>query len=343
MPLAFAHLSGEHPILPFEELRGSLEAEGVQFRELLRLDQVAVLEVESLEGLSRAVRRSSFVKEGGELLALADVEDELALREGVGRLASRRPASVQVRVDRLRGSMTPMEAVELQRRLISMIAGQGLKVDQLSDTLVKAYVTEGALVLGLVTAKRSLGDTRARSPPNRPFWRSGELDLLLSRAFVNMSRLRVGGGFLDPFCGTGTIAIEAALIGASRPLCFDIDAQMVAGARLNSLKVGVDLAIVQENSAQFIPLPPDSVESIATDPPYGRSTRAPGGYEALVRSFLKEARRVLRPGGYVVYAGPSEERPYRIAAEEGLTVVARVDQFVHSALTRQIVVAKKTA
>ncbi|MGC9071554.1 MAG: methyltransferase domain-containing protein [Acidilobus sp.] len=342
MALGFAYLSGEHPVLPFEELRGCLEAEGVRFRELLRLDQVILLDVDDLDGLARAVGRSSFVKEGGELLAVADLGDDKDVRAGLKKLGSRGLTSVQVRVERVRGSLTPAEAIGMQRSLVKLTAESGIKIDQLSGNLVKAYVTEGAVVLGLVIAKRDLGDTRARSPPNKPFWRSGELDLLLSRAFVNMSRLRKGGLFLDPFCGTGTIAIEAYILGASRSVCFDIDPEMVSGAHTNSRRLGVQLAIVQENS-EFMPLPGNSVDSIATDPPYGRSTRAPGGYEAIVRAFLREARRVLRTGSYIVYAGPAEERPFRLAEEEGLEVIERLDQLVHSTLTRQIVVAKKTA
>ena len=342
MPMGYAYLSGEHPQVPHEELRGSLEAEGARYRELLRLDQLVVLEVDSLAGLARAVERSAYSREGGEALAMSELGDVGPLAEGFRELRERGVARVQVRVERVKGSIEPGEAVEIQRELVKAARLAGLDVDPLAETLVKAYVSEGAVVLGLVSAKRSLGDVRARSPPNRPFWRSGELDLLLSRALVNMSRMRRGDVFLDPFCGTGTIAIEAHLIGASRALCLDADPSMVSGALANARSVGCQLLVAQEDS-MAMPLRDGSVDSIATDPPYGRSTRAPGGYEAVVRGFLREAARVLREGGYVVFAGPADERPYRLALEEGFAVVARMDQFVHSGMTRQIVVAKRTA
>ncbi len=342
MPAGFVYLSGEHPVIPVEELRGSLEAEGVKYRELLRLDQLVLLEVDDTSGLARAVTRSAYSREGGYLLAVADYGDIGALSDGIRRLGDVGVRRVQVRVERVKGSIEPADAVELQGQLIRAAVSSGLLVDQLSDNLVKAYVSEGAVVLGLVRAKRSLGDVRSRSPPNKPFWRSGELDTLLSRALVNMSRLRSGGTFLDPFCGTGTIAVEAYLVGASRSLCLDVDPSMVSGALANARWLGYDIFVAQENSLAM-PLRPASVESIATDPPYGRSTRAPGGYENVVRGFLREARRVLRADGHLVFAGPADEVPYRLAAEEGFLVRARIDQFVHSAMTRQIVVAKKTA
>jgi len=340
LTLVFAHLAGDHPILPEEELKGCLEAEEVTYSKVLGLEQVIVIEVNDLEAFRRAVERSSYTKEGGLVLTVAEYGDEGALAEGLRTLRSIGLEEVQVRVERIKGSLTPREAVGLEALLIKGSLRAGLKVNQLSTNLVKAYVSEGAVLLGLVEARRALGDVRARSPPNRPFWRSGELDVMLSRALVNMSRLRKGDLFLDPFCGTGTLAFEASLLGASKAFCFDIDPAMLKGASANASYLGLTVGVVQENSTA-LPLTGESFYSIATDPPYGRSTKTSERYEELMSGFLEEALRVLRPGGYLVYAGPLEARPYRLARERGFSIVARIDQFVHSALSRQIVVAKK--
>lgn len=334
--LSFVRLSMAHPTLPLGELKGSMDALGLSYDEVLLLDGIVILRSDP-DGLARAVRRTAFSKECGQVLYIGEPEE---IAEGVARAAKGLRGLHRVDIDAVKGLTGGAEAEAILRDVINGLREAGVELGLNAHRRVKAYVTDNIVVVGLVTGQRDMGDLDVRSPPRKPYWRSGELNVPLSRAMVNLSRLPPGGSFLDPFCGTGTLAIEASLLGASRPICLDIDSRAVGGALANARAASVDVGVVQENS-EHIPLRPLSVDSIATDPPYGRSTVMSRDYEGLVISFLEEAERVLRPGGYVIYAGPSDLRPARLAARSGLRVVEVYDQFVHGGLTRQVVVAKK--
>ncbi len=338
MPLAYAYLSGVHPLLPEEELKALVEVSGQAYKPLARLDQLVILDAD-YKVLALAVRRAAYVREVGQVLWFGDLEELLGsvprvaeeLKElGVGSVRLE-AASVKVNVDLSRIISGTLRA----------LAELGVRPNLASGNRLRLLVSEGAGLIGLAEGFSDLGDVASRSPPRKPFWRSGELDLRLSRAMVNISRLREGDVFLDPFCGTGTLAVEAELVGASKSACIDIDKGMAYGSVKNFRYLGLQAGVIMANSSEA-PLRDESVDAIATDPPYGRSTRMPGfSYEGLVSGFLEEAARVLRRGGYVVYAGPAELRPYTLAADAGLKLVSRLDQFVHSSLVRQIVVAKK--
>ena len=72
----------------------------------------------------------------------------------------------------------------------------------------------------------------AREPRRRPFRRSVALAPRKARCLVNLSGVQAGQTLLDPFCGTGSIPIEAALMGV-RTVAADVDPVVVAGAARN--------------------------------------------------------------------------------------------------------------
>lgn len=199
---------------------------------------------------------------------------------------------------------------------------------------------EGLITVGLPIERASRRELLERRPRRRPFFKPGTLDPQVSRLFVNLSRARKGSTFFDPFCGAGGFAIEACQIGAS-VICGDLDWRSSLGARLNldSFGCGSSLALISD--ATSMPLTCSSVEAIATDPPYGRSSSTmKRGYADLVSSFLGEAKRVAVKGSYVVFAGPYEASPWEIARREGLEVRGRFHMFVHGTLVREVVVAR---
>src|SRR5437667_7946252 len=77
----------------------------------------------------------------------------------------------------------------------------------------------------------------------------------------------MAGTVLDPFCGTGGVLLEAAVLGL-RGVGFDRERGMVRGSRtsLRSSADALDLAIAD---AGQLTLRPGSVNGIATDTRYG--------------------------------------------------------------------------
>ncbi|WP_062662301.1 hypothetical protein [Aeropyrum camini] len=190
-----------------------------------------------------------------------------------------------------RGPYThPLDPEKLRLKIASEAGRRGFKLSKRKATLnLRIFATEGALMLGVALSRLEGKGFMERSPGRRPFFKPGPLSPRLSRAFVNLSRLRVGGYFADPFCGTGGFAIEACIVGASRIACGDLDWAMVRGGPANLSKYcPPGVWFYSAWNAARLPLSGDSVDSIATDPPYGRSTTTGRmGYQALTREFVK--------------------------------------------------------
>ncbi|MGC9112168.1 RsmD family RNA methyltransferase [Acidilobus sp.] len=334
--MLYAYLSGKHPRLPEEELKALVELSGSEYKPLLRLDQLVLFNADVVN-ISAYAKRAAYVKEVGEVLAYGgrcEVEELLAKALRSLELRGLRSFKLELTSIKVEPCCSP---AELLRGLTKLSIRPSLS----SENTVRVLISEGIAIVGLAVGRRDLGNVKLRSPPNRPFWRSGELDIRLSRAMVNLSRLPYGGTFLDAFCGTGTLALEAMLAGGSKALCVDIDGSMAYGSKINFSWAGLDSLSLIANAGR-LPLKEGSVDSIASDPPYGRSTRVVGeSYGDLVEGFLRESARVLKSGSYVAYAGPVDLAPYKYAVEQGFDLIARIDQYVHSGLTRQIVVAKK--
>lgn len=109
------------------------------------------------------------------------------------------------------------------------------------------------------------------------------------------------GTVLDPFCGTGTILLEAGtmfrratLLGSdTAPACVDGAGENLAAAGLDTRArlARVDARLLGEH------YPAESVDLLATNPPYGRRLGRGTNFTRLYSDFLAGAQRVLRPGG----------------------------------------------
>ena len=105
----------------------------------------------------------------------------------------------------------------------------------------------------------------------------------LAAAMVQLSRYRGRDPFRDPFCGSGTIAIEAALIARNRGR--HIDPRAVRIARENAVKAGVD-DVVRFDTADAAALRcAGEYGQLVTNPPYGERLLEQQEAEALYRMF----------------------------------------------------------
>jgi tRNA (guanine6-N2)-methyltransferase len=93
------------------------------------------------------------------------------------------------------------------------------------------------------------------------------------------------GTLLDPFCGDGTIAIEAAL---ARPglhvIASDLDPQRVANTRRNARRAGADIEVSLAD-AEGLELPPGGIDAMVTNPPWSRAVDWGGQLAASQRAF----------------------------------------------------------
>jgi len=175
-----------------------------------------------------------------------------------------------------------------------------------------------------------------RRPRKRPFFHPSAIFPKFSRALVNLSRCREGDVFLEPFAGTGSIAIEASIVGA-KVIALDLMDKMVKGASANMTHFGQDWLGVVRGDATRLPL--RQVDAVATDLPYGRvsSTRGKTTGEIL-KSLVPELARGMDSGSTAVLMHPDT---LKVKGGDGFRVVEEHDLHVHKLLTRTITVLRR--
>ncbi len=203
------------------------------------------------------------------------------------------------------------------------------------DVEVSAYAGEGGARLLAITSPRSMRQGWAtRRPRSRAFFHPSAIFPKLSRALVNLSGVQPGEAFLDPFCGTGSLLIEASLVDAE-PVGIDLSRKMVRGSRRNMIKYARPwLGIVRGDTRK---LPVREVGGIATDIPYGRASSAAGSESVEVIRTAVGAGRALPRGRKLVVMHPKS-----LDVEEGeMRKVEELDIYVHRTLTRTITVMRR--
>jgi len=190
--------------------------------------------------------------------------------------------------------------------------------------------------LAVTAPSQMLQEWSRRRPRTRPFFHPSAIFPKLSRALVNMSRCKRGDVFLEPFAGTGSIALEASLVGAD-VVAVDIADRMVKGASSNMRYYAQDwLGVIRADSAR---LPVHGVRAVATDIPYGRASSTRGRPpELMLELLLPELARAMCRDSFLVLmhpnclaAGPTPD--FAIEEEHHLQV--------HKTLTRTITVLKR--
>ena len=223
-------------------------------------------------------------------------------------------------------------------RKIGAIVGRSRGVDLRRPATDLRIVFSRMVHVGRVLATVDRSSFEKRKNQYMPFFYPASLHPKYARALVNLSRVRSRATLLDPFCGTGAILAEAALVGANS-VGTDISAKMVEGASKNLDHLGVR-ARLHTCDVGEIGAVVGHVDGIATDPPYGRSTSTRGEsipelYERAFGSFAS----VLEKGSIVAIVVPS------LTLLDGLDDFDLVDHhelWVHRSLTRRFSVLRRT-
>ncbi|MGC2288442.1 MAG: DNA methyltransferase [Thermoplasmata archaeon] len=173
----------------------------------------------------------------------------------------------------------------------------------------------------------------ARSTPRLPFQRPVTLAPRLARALVNLAGVGPGDRVVDPFVGTGSLLLEAALLGA-RTVGIDASATMIRGALENFALLGqVPEMLRQADAAEAADeFPTASFDALVTDPPYGRASGTRGEPpERLWSRALTAWTMRVRPGGRLGIVVPTGVQVPRLDARLEFAIPQRV----HRSLTRE--------
>jgi tRNA (guanine10-N2)-dimethyltransferase len=330
-------LSGEHETLPKSEVIGCIEAYGWPYRILGSYDQVLVVETDA--DVPILAHRLALTHHILELIfeCNSDRQDILKNARSVA-LGLEGGESFVVRVKKIReyGGVDS----SFERELGAAIWRRGYRVDLAHpDVVLRAVITNGVCVFGRLIGGINRSQYEERAPLKKPFFLPGVLMPRISRALVNMARVR-NGYLLDPMSGTGGILVEAELMDETiHVVGCDIQKKMAYGTRWNLRHYGNNYDVIRQDSLRM-GIRDDSIDALVTDFPYGQSTPVMGASsEVFHRGALQEIRRVLKPGSYavIVYREPME----KLLREAGFNVIESHEHYIHKSLTRHIVLVRK--
>lgn len=321
MRVAF-ELSGEHPTLPRAEALAALEAERVPIRGVAFAPGLLI--VDAVRPPRRALQRVALSRYVERVVKTGPWREVL---RAAGRV-DLHDGSFRVRAH---GPFTPEEKRDLERIVGGALGGTGRVDLERPERDFRLLRYGDGFLLGDVLCEVERSAFEARKVAKRPFSQPISLHPKFARALVNLSRCPIGGTLLDPFCGTGGIALEAGRLGME-VYASDLSEKMVAGTAATLRHYGLRGTTFRADVGE-VPRTVRGVDAIATDPPYGRSTTTRGEpLEQLYRRAFETFSRLLRPGGYAAVVLPSE-RAIRIG-EEFLGLEEAHAIRVHKALTR---------
>lgn len=141
----------------------------------------------------------------------------------------------------------------------------------------------------------------------------------ICRTLLTLAGARPGDIVLDPFCGTGTLLMEAAILGM-KCVGIDIEQAMVQGASKNLKWLGtglgdwIDFKIIKGDARNASKLVDRQVDAIAFEPHLGPTYSERPTYDEaatniddltrLYRDTLEDLETCLRPGGRVAMTLP---------------------------------------
>lgn len=202
---------------------------------------------------------------------------------------------------------------------------------------------------------------------------SGMLPPKLAQMMINLAGVPTSATLLDPFCGSGTVLLEALNMGFRNVVGSDISEKAVDDSQANvewfekKLEVSANVALYHQDAANLTDaIEPESIDAICTEPYLGPPLK--GGevdeqlqktiaqLEPLYKKWIHQAHKVLRKGGRLVMVVPHFQtrgkrhslnldfNGFTVDHVEGATlahgglIYKRPDQHI----TREIVVATKT-
>jgi tRNA (guanine10-N2)-dimethyltransferase len=201
-----------------------------------------------------------------------------------------------------------------------------------AETKIEIFETEKYAFCGLL--KHQNKDKHFnRHPKNRPAKHPSTLKPKLARALINLSGLKKGK-LIDPFCGTGGILIESALLGF-KTIGYDLSPKMIKRCEKNISHFNLNINLKLRDATKKI----EKCKLIVTDPPYGRaSSLFKKNIHSLYLNFLKQAQFSTK-NAVIIF--PSTIKFKKIIKKTDFVIKNIYKVKVHRSLTRNIVILKK--
>ncbi len=205
------------------------------------------------------------------------------------------------------------------RKIFKVIPKDG--VLSVRDKIRKKWNYESALIInkknkcyyGKVVAYYSPYEQKKRDM-NRPY--KDYLTISPSRAMILVNLSRAKKNLLDPFCGLGTIAQEAVVLGIKNIYISDINKEVLKKAKINLKwaqkeygKISVHAKVIDARKMGY-----KGIEAIATEPDLGPALKEKPGkqdakkiakyLEEFYKQFFNSAYKVLKKEGKIAIVFP---------------------------------------
>ncbi len=168
----------------------------------------------------------------------------------------------------------------LERQAGAILAKKWNSKVSLSNPKVTVYLI-------ITDSKNYLGYADSHVTPNHPkklVKHPHEIDMKLARCMVNLSGLKEGDVICDPFCGTGTILLEAESMGI-HSIGIDFDKIMCKITKKNLVANGFGSTVINSGFEEIKNVMGE-IDGIVTDLPYGISSRASVSPKKLLSDFI---------------------------------------------------------
>jgi tRNA (guanine10-N2)-dimethyltransferase len=322
------------PPLPAGEAIALLESENIPYSITTQTDDVLILTADiTTNALDVITSRLSHTSTIDELL-FSSPPDELTTAAQTHPLPT--GGSLAIRVKNRSTNHSSDDIIDTLADVYSTHHPINLKHP---DHELRAVVTNNTIHVGRKYADIDTSIFETRKSQYRPFFTGITMHPRLARALVNLTRIRPGDLFCDPFCGSGGILLEAGLMHM-RLIGGDIEPKMTTGATTSLDHYHItDYQLFPTDIGRLPDYVPD-IDGIATDFPYGRSTTTKGEDRTqLYDRAFKAIATMLKPGRYAV-CGLADKTLLPLG-ERYLTLQTVYDIRAHRSLTRSFAVFKK--
>lgn len=322
-------LSGEELTFPSAEIGALVEAHSSEGTTNLG-SRVVYSKLSDPALVSRIASRAAYCRFGGALVSKASDFDGL-----VSVLDTR---SIEL------GKTFAVASETIEREEYGGLGGKikgitGAKVSlEDPDYLFQVEKIFNGYVLGISRDGYKKTSWRERRPRARKFFLPSAIYPKLAALLVNLSRVKEGEVFLDPFCGTASLLIEASVMRINT-IGIDLGKWVAKGA-LQNMKMFSKRGylILRGDSTNRFPL--TRVDAIATDVPYGRAASTRGKETSqIIREFTATMEEILPKGRYAVIMHPSHVNLE--LGSKSFQVVEEHLLYVHRNLTRAISVLRR--
>lgn len=326
-------LSGEELTLPFAEIRALVKSYSPDDESELLSPRVVFSTLGERRLIEKIAQRAAYCRFGGKFLVRADSLKDLA--ESIPESTIDPGKSFAVKSETLDRSQSGELGALIKQKTQAKVSLEN------PDNVFQVETTDWGLALAISTTGFKEFSWRTRRPRARQFFLPSAIYPKLACLLVNLSRVKEGDVFLDPFCGTGSLLIESSIMGI-RTVGSDLTRWIARGALLNLKGLSLDFEAVLRCDATSRNFPLHGIDGISTDVPYGRASSTRGKEtERIIREFTDVASDCLTHGKgprYCVVMHPSHvEFDFDRSAFE---LVERHFFYVHRNLTRAVSVLR---